>query len=299
MKLFITGATGLIGRTYLRHYGDQHDVTVLTRNPEKARKTLGSSVRTVVSLSEFDHFNEFDAVINLAGEPIAEKRWSDKQKQRIQQSRFRITEQLSALIQNSERPPKVFISGSAVGFYGRQGEQVVSETKGTPHDEFSHQLCKQWEQLANQAGSEHTRVCLLRTGIVLARLGGALERMAPPFKFGLGGPIGNGKQMMSWIHIHDMIAGIDFLLHHDECAGAYNFTAPTPVSNKTFSKTLGKVLHRPVIFRVPAFTMRLAFGEMADLLLTGQAVVPERLEQAGFTFKYRELEPAIAQIYPR
>lgn len=297
MKILITGATGLVGSAFIRKYGEQHEITALSRSPEKASKKLGKSVRVIASLSELDNLNNFDAVLNLAGEPIADKRWSEKQKERIQKSRFRITEQLAALIQNSERPPEVFISGSAVGFYGRQGTKKVSETEGTPHDEFSHQLCKQWEQLANEAASPETRVCLLRTGIVVASSGGALKRMAPPFKFGLGGPIGDGQQMMSWIHIHDMVAAIDFLLHKQDCAGAYNLTAPNPVNNETFSKTLAKVLHRPAIFRVPAFVMRMAFGEMSDLLLTGQAVIPERLLAEGFKFEYPELEPALAKIY--
>lgn len=297
MKLLITGATGLIGRTFLRHYGEQHEVTVLSRSPQRAQRILGNGVRVIANLNELDSSHTFDGYINLAGEPIAEKRWSDQQKQRIQHSRMHITEQLVALSKAAKQPPQVFISGSAIGFYGRQSSAPVTETKGTPHNEFSHQLCHQWEQLANSAASEETRVCLLRTGIVLADQGGALQRMAPPFKFGLGGPIGNGEQMMSWIHVHDMVAIIQFLLEHKETAGAYNCTAPAPVSNNEFSKTLGKVLNRPVIFRVPAFVMRLAFGEMADLLLTGQAVLPERLEQAGYTFQYRELQPALSAIY--
>ncbi|RUO19290.1 TIGR01777 family protein [Aliidiomarina iranensis] len=299
MKILITGATGLVGSAFIRKYGEQHEITALSRTPSKASKKLGRGIRVLGSLAELDNLNNYDAVINLAGEPIAEKRWSEAQKERIENSRFRITEQLTALIKNSEHPPEVFISGSAVGFYGRQGEKLVSETEGTPHKEFSHELCQRWEQLANEAASSQTRVCLLRTGIVLARSGGALQRMAPPFKFGLGGPIGDGQQMMSWIHIADMVAAIDFLLNKTACAGAYNLTAPEPVNNEVFSKTLAKVLHRPAIFRVPAFVMRLAFGEMSDLLLTGQAVVPKRLLEAGFQFEYSKLEPALANVYPR
>ena len=299
MKILITGATGLVGSAFIRKYGELHEITALSRTPSKASKKLGRGIRVLGSLAELDNLNNYDAVINLAGEPIAEKRWSEAQKERIENSRFRITEQLTALIKNSEHPPEVFISGSAVGFYGRQGEKLVSETEGTPHKEFSHELCQRWEQLANEAASSQTRVCLLRTGIVLARSGGALQRMAPPFKFGLGGPIGDGQQMMSWIHIADMVAAIDFLLNKTACAGAYNLTAPEPVNNEVFSKTLAKVLHRPAIFRVPAFVMRLAFGEMSDLLLTGQAVVPKRLLEAGFQFEYSKLEPALANVYPR
>ncbi|WP_194755344.1 TIGR01777 family oxidoreductase [Aliidiomarina indica] len=293
MNILITGGTGLVGSHFIQRYGDDHSITVLTRHPKNARKKLGPTVSLLASLGELENLNHFDAVINLAGEPIAEKRWTDAQRERIEQSRWHITESLVGLFAASETPPHTFISGSAIGYYGRQGTTPVTEAEHTPNDEFSHRLCKQWETIALRAESSKTRVCLLRTGIVLSRNGGALKKMLLPFRLGLGGPMGDGKQMMSWIHIHDMTAGIMFLLEHPECSGPYNFTAPKPVNNETFSKTLGKSLHRPAFFRAPAFVLRLAFGEMSDLMLTGQAVLPERLEQAGYTFEYGELKEAL------
>lgn len=293
MKILMTGGTGFVGSAFIKRYGDQHEITVVSRHPKQAKKTLGPTVSVLPSLAELEHLNAFDAVINLAGEPIADKRWTDAQKERIEQSRWHITETLVGLCAASDHPPHTFLSGSAIGYYGRQGATPVTEDDNTPHDEFSHQLCKRWEAIAQEAASEQTRVCLLRTGVVLAGHGGALKKMLPPFRLGLGGPIGDGQQMMSWIHLDDMVAGIQFLLEHDQCQGPYNFTAPHPASNEAFSKTLGKVLHRPAFFRVPAFVLRTALGEMSDLLLTGQAVLPQRLEQAGFVFEYPQLEQAL------
>lgn len=297
MKILMTGGTGLIGSCFIQRFSEHHDFTVLARKPQAATRKLGKNVRVLASLSELDHLDQFDAVINLAGEPIADKRWTDVQKERIENSRWQTTQKLVSLIKASVRPPRVFISGSAIGYYGRQGQEPVSETRGVPHEEFSHVLCSRWEQIANSAASADTRVCLLRTGVVLAKHGGALKKMLPPFYFGFGGPIGSGEQMMSWIHLHDMVAAIEFLLTHDECAGAYNLTAPTPVSNEVFSKTIGTVLGRPTFMRVPGAVLRLVFGEMADdLLLHGQAVLPERLREAGFEFQYAELEPAMRNL---
>lgn len=293
MNILITGGTGLVGSAFIQRYGDEYSITVLSRHPERARKKLGPTVTVIASLGELENLNHFDAVINLAGEPIADKRWTAAQRERIEKSRWHITDALVGLFEASESPPHTFLSGSAIGYYGRQGETPVTETNNTPNDEFSHRLCKYWEDIALRAKSDNTRVCLLRTGIVLARQGGALKKMLPPFRFGLGGPMGSGKQMMSWIHINDMTAAIQFLLQQRDCHGPYNLTAPNPVNNATFSKTLGKVLHRPTFFKVPAFVLRLGFGEMSDLLLTGQAVIPERLQQAGFTFEFEDLHPAL------
>lgn len=293
MNILITGGTGLVGSAFIQRFGDDYNITVLSRHPERAHKKLGPTVSVLASLGELENLNHFDAVINLAGEPIADKRWTSAQRKRIEKSRWHITDTLVGLFEASESPPHTFISGSAIGYYGRQGTTPVTEAKNTPNDEFSHRLCKYWEDIALRAKSDKTRVCLLRTGIVLARQGGALKKMVPPFRLGLGGPMGSGEQMMSWIHINDMTAAIQFLLQQRDCSGAYNLTAPNPVNNATFSKTLGKVLHRPAFFRVPAFVLRLGFGEMSDLLLTGQAVLPERLQQAGYNFEYEELHQAL------
>jgi uncharacterized protein len=297
MKILITGATGLIGSALFKKLRNQHHITVLTRNPNKAYQQLGHDIEVLTDLDSQSNLDHIDAVINLAGEPIADKRWSDKQKRKIEQSRWQITEQLVALCKQSTKPPAVFISGSAIGYYGRQGKTPVTETHHEVHDEFTHQLCAKWEAIASQAQSEQTRVCHLRTGIVLASHGGALKKMALPFKLGAGGPIGDGQQMMSWIHLDDMVDLIIHLLHHETATGPYNATAPNPVNNETFSKSLASVLKRPCVFRVPAFVMRGLLGEMADMILTGQAVLPERALEDGFQFRHEHLTEALEHCY--
>lgn len=295
MRILITGATGLIGSKLVQHWRDKHELISLTRDASKAKQTLGAGVEIVDSLRGIN-FNHVDAVVNLAGEPIVGKRWTDEQKRLLCQSRWQLTEQLSHAINTAETAPKVFISGSAIGYYGRQQHQRVDEEYPHPYPEFSHELCHKWEQLALAAQSEVTRVCLLRTGIVLANEGGALHKMLPAFKVGLGGRIADGSQYMSWIHIDDMVQLIDFLLQHPTLTGAFNATAPMPVTNADFSKTLASVLNRPCLLPMPAMALKLMLGEMADLLLTGQCVIPANLTKAGFEFSYPELEPALREL---
>ena len=293
MKILITGASGFIGQQLVAHLANQHELVLLTRHPGTSRQLLGLQHQYLSTLDEVDDLNHIDAVINLAGEPIVAKRWSAQQKQRICDSRWNTTARLSQLILHSCTPPKVMISGSAIGFYGRQGAIPIDET-AAPHPEFSHDICQEWERLAQQAATK-TRVCILRTGIVLGH-GGALAKMLPPFKLGLGGPIGHGCQGMSWIHIQDMVALIDFLLNHDECEGIFNATAPNPVSNAEFATTLGRVLNRPTFITTPAAMLRLAMGEMAELLIEGQFVIPKHALDAGFSFRFERLEPALRDV---
>ena len=295
MKILITGGTGFVGRRLMPHLRNHHEITVLSRNPAKVHQQLGHDIKALPSLNDLENLDQFDAVINLAGEPIAEKRWSTEQKLRICQSRWQLTEQLVEKLNAGTQAPKVLISGSAVGYYGRQGAALVDEDS-SPHPEFSHKVCAQWEQLAQAAASEQTRVCCIRLAVVLGPDGGALKKMLPSYRLGLGGPIGSGKQYMSWIHIDDVVSLVLFLLEHDECSGAFNASAPEPVTNQQFSKTLAQVLNKPHFARVPAWVMRLAFGEMADLLLTGQRVMPVRLQCAGFHFRYPTLEKALKEI---
>ncbi|MDF2178824.1 TIGR01777 family oxidoreductase [Aliiglaciecola sp. CAU 1673] len=296
MRIFMTGGTGLIGTKLLTRFPENHRVTVLTRNLAEAEMAMGRRAHWISSLKGLENLNGFDAVINLAGEPIADKRWTAAQKQEICESRWNITQRLVDLIQASEQPPKVFLSGSAIGYYGRQGEDFITEYHERCHNEFSHSLCAKWEDIAMRASSDKTRVCTLRTGIVLSRKGGALQKMIPPFKLGLGGPIGDGQQYMSWIHINDMVSAISFLLDNPETQGPYNLTAPNPVTNNEFSQTLAKTLHRPCIFRVPAAAMKLMLGELSDLLLYGQRVLPKRLEDAGFHFQFQQLPDALHNL---
>lgn len=295
MKILITGGTGLIGRHLIpRLLTLGHEITVVTRNPEKARQVLDAGVALWPGLDDCTQLNTFDAVINLAGEPIADKRWSEAQKARLCSSRWDITERLVALINASETPPSVLISGSATGYYGDLGEVVVTEEE-PPHHEFTHQLCARWEQIACGAQSEATRVCLLRTGVVLAPHGGILGKMIPPFKLGLGGPIGSGHQYLAWIHIDDMVNGILWLLDN-ALRGPFNMVSPYPARNEQFAHALGHALHRPAIVRAPAAAVRLLMGESSVLVLGGQRALPKRLEASGFAFRWYHLDEALADV---
>lgn len=296
MRILITGATGLIGRSLTqRLLSLSHSITVLSRDPDRAKRVLGQQVTCWSTLDDRQNLDDFDAVINLAGEPIADKRWTVQQKERLCQSRWQITERIANLIKAGHQPPQVLISGSAVGFYGDQGDSFVTEEE-TPHDEFTHQLCQRWENLALEAESPQTRVCLLRTGVVLAANGGALAKMLPIFRLGLGGPIGDGRQYLPWIHLDDMVNGIHYLLTSDELRGPFNMVAPYPVHNEQFSATLGDVLNRPAFMRVPAAAIRLLMGESAVLVLGSQRALPKRLEEAGFGFRYFDLEEALRDV---
>jgi hypothetical protein len=295
--ILITGGTGLIGSALIKKLLVKgRKITVLTRNIQAAQRSFPKRINCIDSLAPLTHLDDVDAVINLAGEPIVDKRWSEQQKHIIEQSRWGVTEKLVALIAASNTPPKVFISGSAIGYYGRQGTQPIDENFTQTHPEFSHSLCAKWENIALQAQSTQTRVCVLRTGIVLAAQGGALSKMTLPFKMGLGGPIGDGEHYMSWIHIDDMVDGIVFLLNHQNSQGVYNFTAPNPVTNKVFSKALASAVNRPCLLFTPKFVLKLAMGEMADLLIHGQNVVPMRLQKDGFIFIYAEINEALNSL---
>jgi uncharacterized protein len=295
MHLFITGATGLIGQHLCPFLTHHHTVTVLTRNINKAEVLLGHKVTAVDAMNRVD-FNNIDVVINLAGEPIVNKRWTDKQKHIIRDSRINITTAITKAINACETPPHTFISGSAIGFYGRQGNTPIDESNNEPHDEFSHQLCKDWEQAAIAAESADTRVCLLRTGIVLAKKGGALSKMLPAFKLGLGGPIGSGEQGMSWIHIDDITQLILFIINRSNISGPINATAPNPVSNHVFAKSLAAALSRPALLPMPAMVLQLLMGEMADLLLTGQYVLPTKALEHNYRFHYPNIDAALHSL---
>jgi uncharacterized protein (TIGR01777 family) len=291
MKILITGGSGLIGSNIIPILRPC-DVSVYTRNVAMAEQILGYKIHFLSTLTHLTNLDDFDVVINLAGEPIVAKKWTDEQKKKIEHSRWSITENIVALINAGKNPPELLISGSAIGFYGRQQDQIIDEDFASPHDEFSHQLCERWEFLAKQAESDKTRVCILRTGVVITRRGGALQKMLLPFKLGLGGPIGNGQQYMSWIHLEDMLRGIAHLINNESCEGTYNFTAPNPVTNSEFSRELASALSRPCLFKVPEFMLRMMMGEMADLVIYGQRVVPKRLQESGYEFIYQDISQA-------
>lgn len=291
MQIFITGGTGLIGQRLIATQHHEHHFTVLTRSADKARKVLPDDVSVVDDLESLANFDHIDVVINLAGEPIADKRWTSQQKQLICQSRWQLTAALVSKINASTSPPHTFISGSAIGYYGRQGDEPVTEYNTEPQDEFTHEVCSRWEKIADTA-TQQCRVCLLRTGVVVAADGGALDKMRLPFKVGLGGPIGSGEQYMSWIHLDDMVAGIGFLIANKACSGPFNLTAPNPVTNKAFVTAFAKALHRPAFMPMPGFVLKMIMGEAADMLLTGQRVIPKKLLDAGFEFNYDRIEKA-------
>lgn len=294
MNILITGASGFIGRQLVERLAPHHQLTLLTRSVQQTLRILGNQHHYLESLDALSDLNHIDAIVNLAGEPIVAKRWSKNQKQRICDSRWDITARLTQLIQQSSNPPKIMVSGSAVGYYGRHDDKLLDESSGA-HVEFSHDICRKWEQEALNANTEQTRVCIIRIGIVLGK-GGALEKMLPPFKLGLGGPIGHGRQGMSWIHVQDLISLIDFLLSQEHCKGVFNATAPNPVSNAVFTKALGKALNRPALITTPPLALRLAMGEMSELLTEGQFVYPKRALEAGFQFQFSDLDNALTDV---
>jgi len=311
MKIVIAGGTGFLGRPLAAALArDGHDVVVFTRgstsSPRPGRTPPPAARTHAVEWNPNDESGpwaaEIDgagAVVNLAGESIAGKRWSAAQKQRILDSRVQATRTLAAAIQNAATPPPVFVSGSAVGYYGPLGNEAATESTRVGSDFLAH-VCERWEQEAMRATSDRTRVVCIRTGIVLEKDGGALPQMLPPFRFGAGGPVGSGRQYWPWIHRDDWIALIRWAIATPAVTGALNATAPHPVSNKEFARALGRAMRRPAFMPAPGFALRLLLGEMADaLLLSGQNAVPAKATSAGFQFRYPHLDEALRAIFGR
>ena len=239
--------------------------------------------------------NGVDAVVNLAGEGIADRRWTAARKAALQQSRVLSTRTLARAIRECSTPPRVFVSGSGVGYYGPRGDEPVTEATG-PGSDFLARLCVEWEQEARTIDMRATRVAIVRTGLVLDGRQGALARMLLPFKLGAGATIGSGDQYMPWIHVDDWTALVAWLIDTSAAAGAFNATAPEPVTNREFTRVLARVLRRPAIFTAPAFVLHAGLGEMASMLLTGQRALPACAEQLGFGFSFRTLEPALRSL---
>jgi uncharacterized protein len=299
MKIVVSGSHGLVGGALcelLTRNG--HEVIRLVRH---ARAIGAPEIEWHPNkgLIDKEQLEGLDAVVHLAGENIAEGRWTPEKKQAIRDSRIKGTALLSETLTTLKRPPEVFVSASAIGYYGNRGDERLTETS-TPANDFLAGVCREWEKATTPAAEKGIRTVLARFGIILAEHGGALAKMLTPFRMGIGGRIGDGKQWMSWIALNDVAGGLQFVIHDRFVNGPVNFVAPHPETNASFTKTLGSVLSRPTLFPIPAFGVRLAFGEMADaLLLAGQRVEPTVLKSRGFGFQLPRLEPALKHILHR
>jgi uncharacterized protein (TIGR01777 family) len=296
MKILISGSHGLVGKALVRSLvEDAHEVVRLVRRGD----TIGElEVEWHPNQGRIDaqRLEGFDAVVHLAGESIASGRWTDEKKRSIRDSRVKGTSLLSETLAHLSRPPAVFISASAIGYYGNRGDEELTETSA-PGDDFLASVCVEWEEATRPAAEQGIRTVLARFGVILDRDGGALSKMLTPFRMGIGGRVGDGRQWMSWIALDDVINALKFLLLDSTVRGPVNIVAPNPVTNAEFTKTLGRVLSRPTFFPVPAFGARLAFGEVADaLLLSSQRVEPAVLTEKGFAPYWPRLEPALQHL---
>lgn len=296
MEIAITGASGFVGRRLMKALsGGQHNLRVLSRH---AGTNLPPGVKLYVwdalkGPPPADSLEGADAVVNLAGEPIAQ-RWNDDVKQKIRDTRVAGTRNLVQTLSTLTRRPAVLICSSAIGYYGSRGSEILTEASA-PGSGFLADVCVAWEQAADAAENLGMRVVKIRTGLVLGANGGALAKMLPPFKAGMGGKLGHGDQWMSWIHLDDLAGIIQYALANS-LRGPVNATAPNPATNADFTKTLGHVLSRPVIVPMPALMLKTMFGEMAEVLLASQRVLPQAAEAAGYRFTYPELEPALRNL---
>jgi uncharacterized protein len=297
MKILISGSHGLVGSALIKSLIVQgHEVIRLVRH---ARTVGAPEIEWLPDSGRIDkaQLEGLDAVVHLAGENIGEGRWTSEKKRAILESRVKGTSLLSETLATLQRPPAVLLSASAIGYYGNRGDELLTESS-TPGDDFLAHVCKEWEKATTPAAEKGIRTVLTRFGIILDEHGGALAKMLTPFRMGIGGRVGNGKQWMSWVALPDVVGAIQFLIHDRFVNGPVNVVAPVPVTNAEFTKTLGSVLSRPTFLPVPAFGVRLAFGsEMADsLLLSSQKVEPAVLKERGFAFNFVRLEPALKHI---
>ncbi len=274
-------------------------MTVLSRSPDRLRGLPDGATAVAWDAKSVDQLTPLvagaDAVVHLAGEGIADGRWSDERKRRIRDSRVDSSTAVAAAMAAAEPRPGVLLQASAVGYYGAGGAEELTEESASGED-FLAEICREWEAASASVESLGVRRAVLRTGIVLAREGGALAKMLPPFKLFAGGPLGDGRQYMPWIHLADEVGAIRFLLDSPDAAGPFNLTAPEPLTNRQFSRVLGRVLGRPSFMPAPAFALKLALGEMSKIVLEGQRALPRRLEQAGYRFRFPGLEAALRDL---
>lgn len=299
MNILISGSTGMIGTALIEALKKQnHRVTRLVRSPQQSSEPAVQWNPASGTLNAKD-VEGFDAVVHLAGESIAASRWTEAQKARIRDSRVQGTALLSATLAKLAKPPKALVCASAIGYYGNRGDEILREDSqiGTG---FLAEVCQQWEDAADPAKQKGIRVVHLRIGVVMSPKGGALAKMLLPFKMGVGGIVGNGKQYWSWVSLDDVIGAFLYALQNEDLSGAVNAVAPRAVTNAEFTKTLGKVLSRPTIFPLPGFAARLVLGEMADdLLLSSARIEPARLLASGYQFKHPDLEGALRELLGR
>jgi uncharacterized protein (TIGR01777 family) len=295
MHILITGGTGFVGAALVPALlADGHALTLLSRDPRRHQVRLGGRAQLVSRFAEVAAHPPVEAVINLAGEGIADRPWTPERKRLLRESRVTLTEELVRWLSTLATPPAVMLSGSAIGWYGDQGDAVLAED-AEPRAAFTHTLCEEWEAAARPVTALGTRLCLLRLGVVLGRDGGMLKRLLPLFHAGLGGRVGSGRQWLSWVGRADVVAAIRRLLADSAMQGVYNITAPVPVTNAGFTRELAAALRRPALLPVPALALRLSLGEMSSLLLGGQKVLPARLQKAGFGFGQPTLAACLAR----
>lgn len=300
MRVFVTGATGFIGRALIpRLQRDGHAVVAWVRSPARAQGLLGAEVELIQADAAPDALvaaiERADVVVNLAGEPLMGGRWTAARRAVLEESRITVTEQLVRAMAEAKPCPRVFMSGSAVGYYGDRADDRLTEASSGGAD-FLARLCRRWESAAQDAERLGARVVLLRTGVVLGRAGGALAQMLPPFRSGVGGPIGSGTQYLPWIHLHDLVKIIAVAMVDDRYRGPVNGVAPEQATSRTFARALGRALHRPALIPVPALALKAIFGEAASVLLASQRVEPRALEQLEFAFDFPTLESALEDI---
>ncbi len=297
MRIAVTGASGMVGSAltpFLTTGG--HEVLRLVRREPGAGEIGWNPAEGRLEAADLEGL---DAVVHLAGENIASGRWTSRQKQKIRESRVQGTRLLAETLARLERPPKVLVSASAIGFYGDRGDEVLDE-QSSPGDNFLASVAKEWEDATSPASEAGIRVVCTRFGVILSPKGGALAKMLTPFRLGAGGNVGSGKQYWSWIALDDVVGAVHHALMTEELRGPVNVVAPEPLTNAEFTKVLGKVLHRPTILPVPAPAARLALGQMADeLLLASARVEPARLRESGYEYRYPELEQALRHLLGR
>lgn len=292
MKILITGATGLVGKALQKSFAEKgHEMLLASRSEPKAPNQIQWTVED--GFAEPERLEGIDAVVHLAGESVSGLRWTDEKKKAIRDSRVLGTRSVVEAISKLKDRPKVLVAASAIGFYGERGDEEVNESSTAGHG-FLADVAREWEAEARRAEDAGVRTVLLRTGMVLSKDGGALATMLLPFKMGVGGVVGSGKQWMSWISLDDHVAVINYVIENENIRGAVNAVSPQPVTNEEFTKAMGDVLYRPTFIPLPEFAVSMLMGEMGDaLLLTSTKVLPKRLLDAGFEFDHRELKPAL------